>query len=176
MILSWIRRIKQRLHDMATINRLCTCAEVYARRMGEAEPGEEHFILAAIDLPDGTARQVFEALGLTASDIENGIKQQYVDALQQIGIERPEIEAAHVEEMPKRLLYQAKPSVQQLMQSLIEARKTDKITPLVGASVIQALIEKRHGVAARTLQVLGVDKQKLRNAIKDVMQQYLNPV
>ncbi len=176
MILRWLLRIKQRFHDMATIKRLFLGAEAHAHRMGETEPGEEHFILAAIDLPDGTARRAFEALGLTARDIEKGIKQQYIDALQQLGIERPDFESAELKETPKRVLYQAKPSVQQLMQSLIDARKTDKNTPLLGASVLQALIERQHGVAARTLQVLGVDKQKLGNAIKAAMEQYLNPV
>ena len=145
-------------------------------RNGRAEPGEEHFILAAIDLPDGTARKAFEALGLTATDIENGIKQQYVEALQRLGIERPEIKSDDVKAAQKRILYQAKPSVQQLMQYLINARKTDKDTPLLGGSVLEALIRKEHGVAARTFQVLGVDKQKLRNAIKAAMEQYLHPI
>lgn len=175
MIINWIRRVKQRFDDMTTLKRLFLAAENYAHRMGELEPGEEHFILAAFDLPDGTAKQVFESLGVTASDIEDGIRQQYIDALKQLGIDRPEIKPVDIKAAPKRVLYQAKPSVQQLMQALVNSRKTDKNTPLIGASVIQALIEKQHGVAARTLQVLGVDKQKLLNAIKTVMEQYLHP-
>ncbi|MGZ8476106.1 MAG: Clp protease N-terminal domain-containing protein, partial [Candidatus Limnocylindria bacterium] len=47
---------------MRTIKKLLTDAEVEARAMGEAEPGAEHLLLAALDLPDGSARRAFERL------------------------------------------------------------------------------------------------------------------
>ena len=56
-------RLKTRLHDMTTIATLCLKAEHYANERGLKEVGAEHFVLAALALPDGTARRVFERLG-----------------------------------------------------------------------------------------------------------------
>jgi Clp amino terminal domain, pathogenicity island component len=55
-------RIKARLSSMSTLKSLCLRAEQHALRDQQRQPGAEHFLLAALDLPDGTARQAFESL------------------------------------------------------------------------------------------------------------------
>ena len=48
-----LQRIRQRFADMHTIKILAEAAERHAGAAGEREPGPEHFLLAALDLPDG---------------------------------------------------------------------------------------------------------------------------
>ncbi|BBB97661.1 hypothetical protein ABIF38_004004 [Bradyrhizobium japonicum] len=46
--------IGSKLNDMGTIKFLCERAETYALQDQQREPGAEHFLLASLDLPDGT--------------------------------------------------------------------------------------------------------------------------
>jgi len=81
-----LQRIRQRLNDMRTLHRLCTRAEHHARARGQPQPGAEHFLLAAIELPDGSARRAFARVGADPDALPAAIEQQYRDALAQIGI------------------------------------------------------------------------------------------
>jgi hypothetical protein len=49
-------RLRHRLRGVGTLKTLCEAAEQHARRAGQDQPGAEHFVLAALDLPDGSAR------------------------------------------------------------------------------------------------------------------------
>lgn len=82
-----LQRIRQRLQDMRTLRQLFTRAEHHARAQGQPRPGAEHFLLAAIELPDGTARRAFEHIGANPDAIPAAIEQQYRDALAQVGIQ-----------------------------------------------------------------------------------------
>ncbi len=67
-----LQRIKRKLDDMRTIKALAEAAERHANAAGEREPGPEHFLLAAFDLPDGLARRAFARLGaeVTIADVQ----------------------------------------------------------------------------------------------------------
>ncbi len=69
------------LDAMRTIKKLLTDAEVEARAMGEAEPGAEHLLLAALELPDGTARRAFERLDVDPTRLRSAIVDQQAEAL-----------------------------------------------------------------------------------------------
>ena len=56
-----LQRIRQRLQDMRTLRQLFTRAEHHARAQGQPRPGAEHFLLAAIELPDPDDRHVVAA-------------------------------------------------------------------------------------------------------------------
>ena len=81
------RQLQHRFQSMRTLSRLCTGAEAHARASGQAAPGAEHFLLAAIDLPDGSARRALESMGVAPAAVRDAIEQQYRDALRSVGLD-----------------------------------------------------------------------------------------
>ena len=158
------QRIRQRLHDMRTIQRLCQGAESHARANGERAPGAEHFLLASIDLPDGSARRAFERVGADPGAVRAAIEQQYRDALQQIGIDAPLPPGAPAA-APARGVYRAQPSGDDVMQSLARSRKGQP-GPLLGAHVVALVARLPQGVAARTLRAMQLDANALEAAAR----------
>ena len=58
-----LQGIKSKLADIGVIRFLSETAEAYALQDQQREPGAEHLLLAALDLPDGAARRAFEQAG-----------------------------------------------------------------------------------------------------------------
>jgi ATP-dependent Clp protease ATP-binding subunit ClpA len=157
----------QRINDMRTIKSLCLGAESHANADGQQAPGLEHFVLAALDLPDGTARKAFERIGANPDAFPQAIADQYEKALKGIGIDAPQPPSMqHGADgiSPGKGLYQSKPQVQAFMQQLANRKKTDAGVPLLGAHVIEVIAAFEHGVASRTLALMGIDRQRLIEA------------
>lgn len=156
-------KIKQRMRDVSTINALCLGAEKFANEQGQKEPGAEHFVLAALELPDGTARKAFERIHVDPDAFQAAITQQYQDALRNVGIHS----ALSNETVPipsSTKIYKAQPSAQSLMQELVRQRKDDSEVPLLGAHIIMAATNARYSVAARALRAMDIDVKKLTEA------------
>ncbi len=156
--------IKSRLADMKTIEILCRQAEKHALDDQQNTPGAEHFLLSAFDLPDGTARQVFDSLGADPAAIKPAIRKQYTDAIRALGLYPDGILADAIEDdaiAEKRHIYDAAASGQEVMQTLAANRQ--KHAPLLGAHVLSAVASMQHGVAARTLRTIGVDLDLLKS-------------
>ena len=170
MMFSFFKRIRLRIRDIGTIKELCLGAEKHAHKNGEETPGAEHFLLSAMDLSDGTALRVFEHIGADPGAFGEAIKKQYADALNSIGVDSDMIDSedenAEIEAVRQRL-YDAQPSGQFVMQQLVELRKKDRDIPLLGAHVVDVVASMEHGVAARSLNAMGVDRQALKAAIRD---------
>ncbi|MFN3439492.1 MAG: Clp protease N-terminal domain-containing protein [Acidovorax sp.] len=156
------RQLQHRFQSMRTLSRLCASAEAHARARGQTAPGVEHFLLAAIDLPDGSARRAFESMGADPAAVRDAIEQQYRDALQGVGLNAP-LPQAPALTPPAPGLYQAQPSGQEVMQTLARSRK-DQGGPLLGAHVVAAVAAMPQGVAARTLRAMGIDAGQLAAA------------
>lgn len=164
--------VKQRFRDMSTIKTLSFGAEKLANEEGQKEPGAEHFVLAALELPDGTARKAFERIHFNPDNFRVAIAQQYEDALRNIGIELPHDAALSegVTPIPTSTgLYKTQPSAQALMQTLtreimVKEQKADSAAPLLGAHVILAATTAQYGVATRAFRAMGVDPTKLAEA------------
>ena len=175
MPFSFINRIKLRMKDMGTIRALCEEAETYARKNGEESPGAEHFLLSALDLPDGTARRVFGRIGVESDQIENAIRSQHNEALSFVGMDVSKAGLTEDDiEIGKghRILYESKPSAQSMMKALAELRKCDKDIPLRGLHVLEVLSSKDLGVVARTLKLMGVNKEAFKEAIQKELDHY----
>lgn len=155
------RVLKQRIADMRTISFLCRTAERYANADGQKEAGAEHIMLAALDLPDGTARKAFVRAGADPDQFRTAIAQQYGDALASVGIDAAALGKLHGAVAPEPGLYQAKPSVGKLMQQLAARTKTSAAEPLLGAHVVAAGASAQQGVAMRALRRMGLDAQAL---------------
>ena len=78
--------LRSKLDDMRTIRLLCEGAEAHALQDRQREPGAEHFLLAALDLPDGTARLAFERAGAEPGALKAAVERQYGDALRALGL------------------------------------------------------------------------------------------
>ncbi|MES2613201.1 MAG: Clp protease N-terminal domain-containing protein [Pseudomonadota bacterium] len=156
------RQLQHRFQTMRTLSRLCTGAEAHARSRGQAAPGAEHFLLAAIDLPDGSARRAFESVGADPAAVGGAIERQYRDALQSVGLDALP-PAAALETLAAGGLYRAQPSGQELVQALARASK-EQAGPLLGAHVVAAIAAMPQGVAARTLRALEIDASRLAAA------------
>ncbi len=175
MTLSFWERLKLRFRDIGTIKALCLGAEKHAHQCGEAKPGAEHFLLSALNLPDGSARRVFERIKIDPDRFHDSIRKQYSDALSSIGIDEAALglgdtEAINVDSSTR--LYNASPSGQAVFHKLVSMRKSDKNIPLLGAHVVRAIASMEQGVAARALRAMGVDQMALMAAIEAELGNY----
>ncbi|WP_077959919.1 Clp protease N-terminal domain-containing protein [Ensifer adhaerens] len=152
--------MKSKLNDISTIKLLCERAEAHALLDQQREPGAEHFLLAALDLPDGTARLAFEQVGVEPGAVRAAIERQYTDALRSIGLNANMPADTPVSTKPG--VYQAAPSGREVMEELAATRKHH--SPLLGAHVVGIVAGMSHGVAARALRILGVDCSALKTA------------
>jgi ATP-dependent Clp protease ATP-binding subunit ClpA len=160
--------LKVRLQDMRTIARLCTAAEELAR----AEPGSEHLVLAALDLPDGSARSAFAQLGVSRDDFAQAIQAQFVDALGSVGLEVPADDEAQPQALapPRSRLYRAAPSGQALIERLVCAPRRAQRRPLAGADILLAAAEERFSIAARAFARLGIARERLAAAATQALE------
>lgn len=78
-------RIKLRLNEMKTINQLIPGADAQANALGEETAGAEHYVLAALELEEGSAKRVFAALNINAENYRDAINKQYDQALDAVG-------------------------------------------------------------------------------------------
>jgi ATP-dependent Clp protease ATP-binding subunit ClpA len=163
-------RLRQRVRDMGTIKVLCEAAERHALAAGQREAGAEHFLLAALELPDGSARRAFERAGADAARLGAAIEAQYRDALTGIGVDPEPLEAAvgAAEPLaPAAGFYRAAPSGQAVMQRLAGLRAQGSDAPLLGCHVVAVVAGMPQGVAPRALRAMGVEPQALARAAGD---------
>ena len=156
--------IKRRAQEVATIAALCSAAEKHACAAGQQQPGAEHFLLAAFDLPDGAARRVFDKIGADPKHLDGSIERQYKEALQGMGIELPALDEPAQTVAPTKGVYRAQPSGEAVMQRLAEQRTSQ--TPLSSAHVVLAVVSSEHGVVARALRSMGIDREQLMRAAR----------
>lgn len=169
-----IRFLRQRLRDMRTLSQLCTAAERCARQSGQARPGSEHFLLAALGLPDGSAARVFGMLGVSAQAFAQALASQRLQALAAVGVALPGTAPADADAAvplpPAAPLYEAQPSGAALLQRLAAARHARRQRGLAGADVLLAVADETHSTAARALRTLGIDPARLRDAAAAALQ------
>lgn len=161
------KRIKLRLRDMKTIGKLIPGADKQAHMMGEEEPGAEHFLLSALELPDGTARRVFERIGADPKQFQIAIKKQYGDALSAIGVNANVMVDEPEPITASRTFHNSKPSGQAVMKKLQFLKSHDKGRPLLGAHVVEVVAGMEHGVAARALKTMGIEQNVILSAVKE---------
>ena len=159
--------LKRRFQDARTLTKLCKSAEDLARENGRARPSSEHFVLAALELPDGTAQETFGCLSLTKSGFIAAVEAQRANALAAVGVTAiPSPTTPSVQELlpPKEKLYQAEPSGQSLVQRLYESRHARKGRMLLGADVLLAVAQEVNSSAGRAFQELGIGGPQLAEA------------
>jgi ATP-dependent Clp protease ATP-binding subunit ClpA len=157
--------IKAKLRDMRTIKQLCEAAEAHALSDHQRKPGAEHFLLAALDLSDGTAELAFKRVGADPARLNQAIEQQYRMALQSIGLS---VELQGMEALPQEEqsgVYNSAASGTEVMQCLASQRRDH--APLLGAHVVAIIAAMPSGVAARALRTMNIDTNALRAAAEE---------
>jgi hypothetical protein len=81
-----LRRLKARAAAVKAISALLTQAEETARRRGAQRPAAEHLVLAALQLPDGTAARALERIGSSAAEFGAALDAQETEDLERIGV------------------------------------------------------------------------------------------
>lgn len=157
-----LQRLKQRIAAMRTIKTLCETAERHARATGEQAPGPEHFLLAALDLPDGMARRAFTRAGADPARLADAIAAQHRSALAAVGVD-PALLDDDTPAGPPPRLFQAQGAMQAVMRELADLPRPTG-TALTGAHVALVIAGHRHGTAARALRALGIDGDRLAAA------------
>ncbi len=160
--------------DVKTVGALAHGAEEWASRLGEERPGEEHFLLAAMDLKDGAARRVFAEFGVATDSIARAIDQQHADALKSVGISEETNVAMPISgsTCPPRPIYSAQPNVGQFMRELQAVRTSSQSMPLTSLHVLQVLVRRQRGTVFRTLRRLGIGGKELQVAIDSELNRY----
>jgi hypothetical protein len=183
-------KLKQRWQDTRTIMALSLDAEKRALQEGQQHPGAEHYTLAALDLPDGSARRVFARIGADPEAYRAALSNRHATALGAIGLHDAAALAAAAaqatgpgaasagephcataaagsaaagEEVKPAILFDAQPSGQALMQSL-PALQRRLPAPLCGAHVLLATATMAHSAAGRAFKAIGIDPQALGSA------------
>ncbi|MBB4051697.1 ATP-dependent Clp protease ATP-binding subunit ClpA [Devosia subaequoris] len=151
-----------KFRNAQTIKTLCERAEAHALRDQQQEPGAEHFLLAALELEDDTARLAFSRAGAIPDGLHSAIEQQYSEALSSLGLpigvtDRPTVSVASP---APNGVFSASVSGQDVMQELAKTRA--RHSPLLGSHIVAIVASMPHGVAARALRSMGVDLDDLR--------------
>ncbi len=155
------------LRDMRTIRQLLTDAERTARQMGDEQPAAEHLLLAAMDLPDGTASRILGRFGVDRDAMRAAIEFVHTDALDAAGIgvtgargvpggrPLPPVDHAPV--------YRSSASAQEAFQAAGAIARASR-ERLAGTHVVAAIAAMEHGTSARMLERLGIDRVALAAA------------
>jgi ATP-dependent Clp protease ATP-binding subunit ClpA len=161
-------KLPRAIQDIRTIKTLLTGAEAEASRAGDDLPGPEHLLLAAFDLPDGTARQAFERAGADPAAFRSAVDAVHQAALQGVGIPG-DGGAVLPEAAPPTGAYRLTAPGQEVFQAAVHSAKAGRPAPLRGAHVVAAVTDQERGTAARALRALGVDRAALTAAAGEVL-------
>ena len=154
------------IDEYRTIRALLGGAERLAHEAGEAEPGAEHLLLAALALSDGTARRSFERLGADPDGLPAAIEAQHVDALQAVGIDPGDAGRVESPAAPAPGPYRSTASAQAAFRRAVELSAVPAPRRLQGAHVVAAVAEMAHGTVPRALRRMGVDPERLGAAAR----------
>lgn len=159
-------RLPNPVREIRAINALLAGADAAARRMGDAAPGPEHLLLAALEMDDGTARRAFARAGADADAFETAVVAQHAAALRAIGVEPVALDPADVDAGPATGVFRSTPAAQRAFHEAVTLSK--RLTPsrLLGAHVVIAVAQEEQGTAARTLRAMGVDAAALAAAAR----------
>ncbi|MGD9694617.1 MAG: Clp protease N-terminal domain-containing protein [Thermoleophilia bacterium] len=160
-------KLKNPFTDMRTVGRLLEGAEGHARRAGEDPPGAEHLLLSALDLPDGSARAAFEAVGADPGDLPDAIAAQHADALRAVDIDAPDDEPDPPAAEEPRRGRGAFRSTGAAQTAFREAVRLSKPGHLRGGHVVAAVAWMERGTAVRALDRMGIERAALARAAMD---------
>jgi ATP-dependent Clp protease ATP-binding subunit ClpA len=166
-------RLPNPVREVRTIDRLLKGSEEHASRMGDDLPGAEHLLLSALDLPDGTARAAFAAVGADPGALPAAVAAAHAEALRAVGIAVDDgvLGAAPETREPARGgPMRSDASQQAAFQEAVRLAKQERPSRLRGAHVVLAVTGMEHGTAARALAAMGVGRAALADAARAALE------
>ena len=150
------------------MNLLLPAAETIAHQMGEPEPGAEHLVLAALDLPDGSARRAFVRAGADPDRFRDALSAQHADALRSIGIDAPDDQLDGHIPAPARPSgpLRSRGSLHKVFRRVVKLVRKER-SQLYGAYVVLVASETDTGTVARALSHMQVEPNRLAAAARD---------
>ena len=158
MTMGLLGRLLGRAGDVRVLKEALERAERIARERGDEVIGAHHLMLAAIDLSDGSARRAFARLGADADAFEVAVGKAHDAALRGLGLS-PSEGAPAVHE--GRVFMKSDATCEAAMRATYELHGDE---PLTGAHVVAGVCAVEHGVAARALTAMDLDRRKLAAA------------
>lgn len=148
--------------DLATMNILLPAAERIAAADGVAEPGAEHLLLAALDLPDGVAAAALATVGVDRTRLHRAIRAQHAAALRSVGVIADDavLDARLPSPTTPTGPYRSQGSLQDTFQRATGMAKQSG-SPLGSGHVLLAVLELEYGTLTRTFDDLSVDREAL---------------
>ena len=160
-----LKRMIQRFRDMTALSALMQSAERHSQTRGEGrKPAAEHFVLAAIESPDGAAKDVFLKLGLRPADFADALREQYKNTLTAIGIDVSDAAFRVSGDAPNSKgteLPQVTESGSQLLRSMSEQNKGQAFS---SADVLRAIDSVPSGPVHRAFRIMGTTAEKVAEA------------
>ena len=150
--MKWKRRP---IEDIRTMERLFTTAETEAAQAGEPHPGAEYLVLAALQLPEGSARRTFERLGTDPDGFRTALLGQ------DHGAEDPPVTDPATPHRPVR--YGA--SGRDLFQEVVGLVRSEK-SQIYGAYIVLVAAQLDYGATPTALKKMNVDRHELAIAAR----------
>ena len=160
----------QTLADMGTMRALLEAAERESAAMGEADPGAEHVVLAALALPDRTAADAMAELGVDTARLREAIEAVHAEALAAVGIAEPPTPTP-LPTPTNRGVYRSKGSTRDLLTATAAAKQALRAKRFTSAHVLIGASTLERGTLPAALYRLGIDAAALRTAA----QRHANP-
>ncbi|MCJ2185370.1 Clp protease N-terminal domain-containing protein [Novosphingobium beihaiensis] len=158
--MTMLKKLRDRVESIRGIAGLCTRAETIARSGGELEPAAEHFLLAALEMEDGSAARTLAALGHDRASLDHAIREQHAAMLLAAGIPQDHLVEGEAVAAPSGTgLYRATASGQQLLQILSLQARERRSGGFQSVHVLEAAAALRHGIVPRVLRKLGISDQ-----------------
>jgi len=158
--------------DIRTMNALFPGAELEARRVGQKVPGAEHLVLAALELPEGSARRSFESVGADPGAFQAAIVAQRDAALRDAARRAARSEPGDEESdedtpAPAQILMPVRtsPTAQAVFKEVVDLVRKEK-APFYGAYIVMVAAGIEQGTTARALRSMGVDLAALADATR----------
>lgn len=164
----WGRIGRRPAKDIRTMGALFPAAEAEARADGETKAGAEYLVIAALDLPDGSARRAFERAGADPDAFRGAVRDQHAAALRGIGMqsindETPE--PSFPAPVPTTGPVKTAPSAHKLFRRIVK-RVSRERSQLYGAYFVLAAAQTEYGTTARAIRHMGIEPATLAKAAR----------
>ena len=161
-MIQWFRTRNQSIRIVTQVLR---AAERESQRDGRQEPAAEDLVLAALELPDGTAQRALATVGCDAEGLRNALAAQHANALSTTGISGDVPDNAVPPLAAPRGVYRSAGSAQELFQE-VTRRQRQAGSPLTSAWFLLVGAERVKGPLARALAELDLSRTDVVRAAK----------
>lgn len=170
------KKFRAFIRDRNTVITLHSGAEKQARMNGDEKPGAEHFLLAALELSDGTAKRAFESIGIDPGILRSAINKQVNDTLKKIGIDTSQfnLDNGNPDSVSKNRIFPnwANSSGHLLIKEINRIQEIDLNIPLIGAHVVAAIAKMKFGITIQTFRTLGINTTLLYSAAQTQLKNF----